>query len=249
MRCPGQDRRYWTPDIIYEVPCPECGAPVECFKDEPRRRCPKCGHRFRNVGADLGCAQWCTLAEQCLGFTPERRTTPKSKEGALAGRLIQWLGDQLKDQPARMAIALKTFHHARELVVHEGGDPRVVIAAALLLDISENLPPEAVAGTDRWKKSKQILTQAGADQETTERVCDILDGLQSGTELDRAEWKVVRDAQRLARLTTEPSAGPSNTVDEVIDSQLITESAKKKARSWAQSVASQAEGAGSEQHE
>ena len=26
MKCPGQDRGYWTGDRVFEVPCPRCGS-------------------------------------------------------------------------------------------------------------------------------------------------------------------------------------------------------------------------------
>ncbi|MGA2066288.1 MAG: DUF3786 domain-containing protein [Thermoguttaceae bacterium] len=70
MKCPGQDSRYWTGDPVVETPCPECGATVEIFRDESAGRCRRCGHRFLNPGANFGCAQWCSLAKECVGFIP-----------------------------------------------------------------------------------------------------------------------------------------------------------------------------------
>ena len=64
MRCPGQDMRFWKPGDIFETQCPKCGARVEFFKDEVKRRC-RCGHEIVNSKLDLGCAQWCPYAEQC----------------------------------------------------------------------------------------------------------------------------------------------------------------------------------------
>jgi endogenous inhibitor of DNA gyrase (YacG/DUF329 family) len=63
--CPGSDRSSWTPDDIYEVPCPRCGAPVEFFKDDARRRCPSCGASLANPKREPGCADWCAAAEKC----------------------------------------------------------------------------------------------------------------------------------------------------------------------------------------
>ncbi|MEK7448787.1 MAG: hypothetical protein AAB019_04800 [Planctomycetota bacterium] len=67
MKCPGQDIQFWKPDDIYEVDCPNCRAKVEFWKNEPYRRCKKCGHNFRNPKLDLGCAEWCEYAKYCLG--------------------------------------------------------------------------------------------------------------------------------------------------------------------------------------
>ena len=68
--CPGQDRRNWRPEDIFEVPCRGCGAAVELFKDDVRRRCPRCGAVVTNPRIALGCAQWCDHAEECIGHAP-----------------------------------------------------------------------------------------------------------------------------------------------------------------------------------
>ncbi len=65
-KCPGQDSRELTASTH---PCPNCGAKVEMFSDEQRRRCPGCrGMVFREHVPT--CAAWCQAAEECLG--PER---------------------------------------------------------------------------------------------------------------------------------------------------------------------------------
>lgn len=66
-KCPGQDMRYWTADDVYEENCPQCGEPVEFFKTDIRLRCPNCKTRMANPRFDMGCAQYCAYAEQCLG--------------------------------------------------------------------------------------------------------------------------------------------------------------------------------------
>jgi len=66
VRCPGQDQRFWKPDDIFEVKCPACGGAVEFFKDEPKLKCRKCGQMVVNPKIDLGCAEWCQYAKQCL---------------------------------------------------------------------------------------------------------------------------------------------------------------------------------------
>jgi hypothetical protein len=65
-RCPGQDRRYWKPEDIFEMPCPVCGTEIEFWKDESARTCPKCKSQLRNPQKDLGCAKWCRFGPQCL---------------------------------------------------------------------------------------------------------------------------------------------------------------------------------------
>ena len=64
--CPGQDRRYWKPEDIFEAACTHCAAPVEFFKDDLKRRCPSCGQDTLNPRNDLSCAKWCKSAAACL---------------------------------------------------------------------------------------------------------------------------------------------------------------------------------------
>jgi len=63
--CPGHDRSAWTPDDIYDVVCARCGATVEFFKDDARRRCPSCGAAIANPRREAGCADWCAAADKC----------------------------------------------------------------------------------------------------------------------------------------------------------------------------------------
>ncbi len=231
MRCPGQDARYWTGEVAFEVPCPECGAAVELFKDESRGRCRKCGHRFPNPGIDFGCATWCSLAEQCLGIVPDRRLPPGSGEGALAGRLIQAIKDEFQGEPSRIARALAVFQHAKGLAAKEGGDPRVVLAAALLLEAGLPGPGlEATAPGMGPAKARQILGEIGADEATTQHVCRILAGCQGGEEIDTIEFKIVHDADALAGLAASGLAGERGKLETIIRQQLKTETAKERAR-------------------
>jgi ribosomal protein S27E len=68
VKCPGQDQRFWKPDDIFEVKCPGCGEVIEFFKDEPKLKCRKCERMVLNPKINLGCAEWCKYAEQCLGI-------------------------------------------------------------------------------------------------------------------------------------------------------------------------------------
>jgi hypothetical protein len=66
VKCPGQDTQFWKPEDVFEVACPACGSAVEFFKTDNLRRCQACGNKFPNPRLDLGCAEWCPLAKQCL---------------------------------------------------------------------------------------------------------------------------------------------------------------------------------------
>jgi len=245
MKCPGQDRRYWTGAAVVEVPCPECGAAVEVFRDEGRARCPRCGHRFPNPGTDFGCAKWCSLADQCLGFAPQRQSGDDSREGPLAVRLLQMLEEEFKKDPAGLAHALRVFQHAKELVSKEGGDPRVVLTAALWLagearadqaggpgGTSATLPPAVAA------EAEPPGRRLGLDAYTWERVETILDGYRGGVEPDTIEFKIVADSHRLAILGRESTNSGSVEVNAGVARGLRTEAGRRKAESLLQSRAS-----------
>ena len=129
MRCPGQDKRYWSGAVIFEVPCPKCGVEVEIFQDESSGRCTGCGHKFTNPKRDLSCAEWCAYAEECLGYAPNRRSTDEATshnlgEGALAGHLLQAAKDSLADKPPAITRTMVAFQHARALAAERQASAR-----------------------------------------------------------------------------------------------------------------------------
>jgi len=69
-RCPGQDTRFWKPKDIFDVACRFCGGPVEFWKDDTWRRCPHCTRALFNPRKNLGCAEWCPHASECLQQQP-----------------------------------------------------------------------------------------------------------------------------------------------------------------------------------
>jgi ribosomal protein S27E len=70
-KCPGQDTQFWQPGDIFEITCPNCNEQVEFYKDDAKRRCPGCGHRFVNPKLNRGCAEWCEFADKCLGLNAD----------------------------------------------------------------------------------------------------------------------------------------------------------------------------------
>ena len=237
MKCPGQDRRYWLGNAVIEVPCPECGNPVEIFRDENAGRCRRCGHRFLNPGTDFGCAQWCSLANECLGYAPQRQSEGVGTESALAARLIQWVEQEFKSDPACIAHALKVFQYAKELVRKTGGDPRVVLSAALLLatgvhksELVESLPEQVNCQPEAAAKVEQALKHIRLDEDTAGRVCRILENYRKGENAESIEFQIVCDSQTLAGLVAEHFAGSSGEWENLIGTSLRTEAARNMAR-------------------
>ena len=238
MRCPGQDRRYWKEDAAFEAPCPECGAAVEIFKDEGSGRCPGCGHRFRNPKTAFDCAQWCEYAEQCVGVAPQQQPTSASTEGVVAGRLIKALKEELGEDQHGLGQALRVYRHANELAWKEGGDPRIVLAAAVLLYIDPPQPQRTPQSPGQMTtippglpKTRRILQDVGLDASSIEQVCRIIHGYRTHTEVDTIESRIVCDCHTLAGLTAEGPGGTSDVADDAVVDTLKTASAKAKARS------------------
>jgi hypothetical protein len=202
---------------------------VEVFKDESRARCRGCGHRFMNPGIDLRCAQWCSLAEQCLGYVPERATAAGSTEQALAGRLIKAVVEDLKSDPAAVARALAAYRYARTLVSEAGGDPRVVLTAALLREVAEAVA--ARKGLEGGSaKAREVLERLGADAELADQASAIVGACLADRPLDSLEFLLVRDAGVMAAWASGVAAGPFDDRANPIESSLLTPAAKEVAR-------------------
>ncbi len=181
MKCPGQDRGFWRENPVIEVPCPACGWSVELFRDESNGRCARCGHRFPNPGADLGCARWCPMARECVGFDPQRAARGRPGEGALAARLILRLQDEYAADRERLARALRTFQYAKATMLQEQADPRVVLVAALLA------AAEGPCG-------EALLAELDLEPQCRGRVAAIVQAIHAKNDLDSAEFRLVRAA-------------------------------------------------------
>ena len=153
IKCPGQDTRYWKPDDIFTTECPKCGSEIEFFKDDTRRRCAWCGHRFYNPKIELGCAEWCQYADKCVPeLYKEKQAMQTFKERLKERALALGGGDpDLADRLDR-SLALAT-----DLLKAEGGDPKVVFAALLL----QKADPE---------QARSILTELETEAEIAQDI-------------------------------------------------------------------------------
>ena len=179
--CPGQDTAFWKPGDIFEVTCSQCGHEVEFFKDDASRRCGRCGAKVANPKLNLGCAQWCEHAVECLGYDPKQGPQAEGEHTSLVDLLVEEVGRELGQEQLERGLAVLDW--AKRLMADEGGDPKLILAAAVLsgADISQAGP---------------MLKAAGVDQFTAEDITALLGG---DGPADSVESRVLADARRLAQ--------------------------------------------------
>jgi predicted RNA-binding Zn-ribbon protein involved in translation (DUF1610 family) len=64
-KCPGMDPSNWKFEDIADYRC-ECGYVIEFWKDDVKRKCPKCGKTVFNPRLGNICLSWCKKADDCL---------------------------------------------------------------------------------------------------------------------------------------------------------------------------------------
>jgi len=208
VRCPGQDQRFWKPDAIFEVECSSCGKAVEFFKDEPQLKCRHCGHTVINPKIDLGCAEWCQYAEQCLGVRVGSLTIVRQK-------LIDEMKKVFGQDQKRIDHALAVLDYAEQIQAVEGGDPLVVKAAAILHDIGIH-EAERKHGSPAGKYqeiegppiAEEILKKHDIPEETIEHISRIIANHHSARDIDTIEFRIIWDADWLVNIPVDfPDAG------------------------------------------
>ncbi len=177
MKCPGQDTRYWKPGDVFESECPKCGAEIEFFKDDTRRRCAWCGHMFYNPKIELGCAEWCQYAEKCVPDLVKAKKAAQTFKAALAEQVKNYLQD---DQAAWEATEAAE-HYAQELLKAEGGDPKVVLAATLLHRVEQH-------------QARDFLAELETEPELVEAILELTTGRGQDKDLNR---QIFQDALHL----------------------------------------------------
>lgn len=224
-KCPGQDTRFWKPNDVYAVECPKCGKPVEFFKDDIRRRCKKCGHMFINPRLDLGCARWCQYADQCVGAIDKE----EFKE-----IIILAMKEHLEGDQKRMNHALKVLEFAEKILEKEEGNPKVVIAAAILYDIGVHevgKKPERAKESDQEKDNlptaRGILERSGSKAEVIEEVCQIIESHRHAEKINTLNSKIIYDAVRLVNLRLEYDIEDKEGLKNIINEGFFTTAGKE----------------------
>ena len=217
-KCPGQDTMFWKPGDIFDVACPNCGSNVEFFKDEVRRRCRQCDYVIKNPKLEMGCAQWCEHAEECLGVS--RAQMAGSEEAALGQTLkIKLIAEMKKEFGTdfkRINHALKVLQAAEDILEKEEADSIVVVAAALLHDIGiQEAERKHDSSAGKYQElegppiARRILealdVKPALDLERIGHVCRIVGSHHSASDIDTPEFRIIWDADWFVNIPDEKS--------------------------------------------
>jgi len=209
--CPGQDTAFWKPGDIFEVPCSHCGHEMEFFKDDASRRCTKCGQKVQNPRLNLGCAQWCEHAKECLGYDPKEVLLAEGADTSLVDKLIEAMQRTFGRDQKRISHALTVLERAKEIMRGEdGADPKVVLAAAVLHDIGiQEAERKHGSAAGRFQElegppmAQAIMKDLGLDEDTRDHVAKIIANHHSARDIDTLEFRILWDADWLVNIPEE----------------------------------------------
>ena len=231
IRCPGQNTMFWKPDDIYDVKCPNCGAPVEFWKDDSKRSCD-CGHRFLNPKRDLGCLEYCKYAEDCM---PEMFQGENLK-ALYRDRLLVAARIALKPEDTRLERSQEISELAEEILDGESGQPKVVFAATILGDLVLNSQPQggqaasAAPGDSPSAIVTKVLADLGTEKEVIDQVCQIIQHRINGTSTEDINHRIVSDALNLGDLVEKKALLEEAALEKLIENKLTTATGKRLAR-------------------
>jgi len=223
IRCPGQDQRFWRPEDVSEARCPQCGKDIEFFKDEPKLKCRDCGHFVINPKIDLGCAQWCQYADQCLAVSIAKDASSMRK------KLIDDMKNVFAGDEDHVEHALAVLKFAEQIQDVEGGDPLVVKAAAILHDVElHEAEGKFDSSTAKCQEighrqiAKDILQKYGLEPEIVEHICSIITSDHGASDVDTLESRILWDADWLASVPETLAGKRGRELKNIISATLKT---------------------------
>ena len=205
MQCPGQDTQYWNQDSIFETTCPECGHPMEFFKDDATRRCGGCKKKIVNPKMDFGCASYCKFAEQCLGTLPEEFVA--KRDDLLKDRVAVAMKRYFRTDFKRIGHAGKVARYAEQIGKLEKANLAVVLCAAYLHDIGiKNAEEKYNSSAAEYQElegppvARDLMEELGAKKELVDEVCEMIGHHHHPGKDESLNFKVLYDADMLANM-------------------------------------------------
>jgi len=180
---------------------------------------------FLNPRLNLGCSMWCQYADKCIGTIGKEEI----KENLTLAMKEYFEGDR-----RRTDNALKVLGFAKKILEKENGNPKVVIAAAILHDIGVfemERKHEKTQGSDQEKDRlpmvRGILERSGCEKEVIEEVCQIIENHHSSDKVDTLNSKIVYDADRLVNLRDGYDTKNKEKLKKLISRIFLTDTGKK----------------------
>jgi putative nucleotidyltransferase with HDIG domain len=230
VRCPGQDQRFWKPEDIFEVNCPDCGTTLEFFKDEPKLKCRKCKQVVVNPKIDLGCAEWCNYAEQCLGVSVVKNLR------VIRDKLIDKMKKVFAGDQKRIDHALAVLNYAERIHAAEGGDPLIVRAAAILHDIGiHEAERKYSSSAGKYQEiegppiAREILAEFDLDEEIVEHICKIIANHHSAKDINTLEFRIIWDSDWLVNIPADFPGANREKLKEIIEKTFKTDRGRQMA--------------------
>jgi HD superfamily phosphohydrolase YqeK len=137
----------------------------------------------------------------------------------------------------RIRHARRVTDFAEGLLLKEGGNREVIIAAAILHDIGIKECERKYGSTDGQLQEKEgvpiarkILTECGLSEDVVVQACRIIASHHSPGEIDTLDFKIIWDADWLVNLRDECDIKDRKKLKDIIEKTLLTESGRSKAK-------------------
>lgn len=168
-KCPGQDSRYLKPEDIYEIDCLDCGNPIEFWKTDIRLHCEKCKRVVVNPRFDMGCAKWCSYAEQCLGDVVRGFGSPDS----FLDRMKEEMKGLLREEDFER---LQEAFELAESLADKRGVELIDVISALCIKVMKDILREE----ESQKKIEQFLQKVDIPERVLKKAYQTVEELEEG---------------------------------------------------------------------
>jgi HD superfamily phosphodiesterase len=182
-----------------------------------------------NPKIDLGCAQWCSFADQCVGL-----------DGIASKTIINTLIKEIEEawNSTRVNHVRQVLKFTGQIQIVEGGDPLIIKAAALLHDCGypqgrcrllaeegdRQQPDQA-----QPNQAQQILEKHKLHPETIARILGLIDWRRSARDTSSIEYRILWDAECLAMIPEEVLRADKVRQDAFIAATLLTQTGRQLA--------------------
>ncbi len=230
--CPGSKLlRQPKPE---SVSCSSCGTEVEIWSDEIKATCPGCGKTvFKDAG--MGCLDWCKYGEECVGeeiYTKYRR----NRAFGIRQKLLQALQEYFGEDRERLEHAQAVLAEAEKILAVEGGDPHIVVPAAILHDVGIKIALEKYGSADAPHQEREgppvarkMLLAAGMKVEEIDEICAIIAHHHSPGIVDTPSFRAVYDGDCLVNLGASSAGKSAGELRSAIRAMFLTATGRERA--------------------